>query len=245
MSPWRKKVKRIKRAKNMNPKLKIVALVPMRHHSERVPGKNYRPLAGKPLYQHIIETLLACPEIARVMVDTDSPDVMQGLQKNFPQVIVVERPEHLRAGEIPMNEILLHDTAQVPADFYLQTHSTNPLLKTETISCAIQTLTNNLLSYDSLFGVTRIQTRLWDALTRPINHNPAILLRTQDLPPIYEENSCMYIFSRETLVSRRNRLGDRPYLFEINRDEAWDIDEELDFEIVDLLLRKRLGQSLV
>jgi CMP-N-acetylneuraminic acid synthetase len=65
----------------MNPKLKIVALVPMRHHSERVPGKNYRPLAGKPLYQHIIETLLACPEIARVMVDTDSPDVMQGCRR--------------------------------------------------------------------------------------------------------------------------------------------------------------------
>jgi len=245
MNPWRKKAKRIGRAKNMNPKLKVVALVPMRHHSERVPGKNYRPLAGKPLYQHIIESLLACPEIAQVMVDTDSPDVMQGLQKNFPQVIVIERPEHLRAGEIPMNEILLHDTAQVKADFYLQTHSTNPLLKTETISRAIQTLTNNLLSYDSLFGVTRIQTRLWDALTRPINHNPSILLRTQDLPPIYEENSCMYIFSRETLMARRNRLGDRPYLFEINRDEAWDIDEELDFEIVDLLLRKRLGQSLV
>lgn len=245
MNPWRKKAKRIGRAKNMNPKLKVVALVPMRHHSERVPGKNYRPLAGKPLYQHIIESLLACPEIAQVMVDTDSPDVMQGLQKNFPQVIVIERPEHLRAGEIPMNEILLHDTAQVRADFYLQTHSTNPLLRAQTIRAAVQTLVDNYPAYDSLFGVTRMQVRLWDALVRPINHNPAILLQTQDLPPVYAENSCMYLFTRPALEFRRNRLGERPCMFEIDRAEAWDIDEELDFLIADLLLKDRQSKSLV
>ena len=93
--------------------------------------------------------------------------------------------------------------------------------------------------YDSLFGVTRIATRLWDVLGRPINHNPAILLQTQDLPPVYEENSCMYIFTRQNLEINRNRLGARPFMFEIERGEAWDIDEELDFSIVDLLLRIR------
>ena len=70
-------------------------------------------------------------------------------------------------------------------------------------------------AYDSLFGVTRLQTRLWDQLARPINHNPAILLRTQDLPPVYEENSCIYLFTRQTLELRRNRLGERPFMFEI------------------------------
>ena len=108
----------------------------MRHYSQRVPGKNYRPLAGKPLYQHIIETLLTVPEITSVMVDTDSEPVMEGLRQNFPQVKVVRRPEHLRAPEIPMNEILAYDTAQVEADFYLQTHSTNPLLRSRTISAS-------------------------------------------------------------------------------------------------------------
>ncbi len=218
---------------------RIVALVPMRHHSERVPGKNYRLLAGKPLYQHIVETLLACPEIAQVVVDTDSPVVMQGLQERFPQVICLERPEHLRADTIPMNEILLHDTAQVPADFYLQTHSTNPLLRSETIRRAVGSLLANYPANDSLFSVTRLKTRLWDALARPVNHNPAILLRTQDLPPIYEENSCIYLFTRATLELRRNRLGERPMLFEIDADEAWDIDDELDFQIVDFLMSRR------
>ncbi len=220
---------------------RIVALVPMRHHSERVPGKNYRQFAGKPLYAWIVETLLAVPEIAQVVVDTDSPTIMEGLQKAYPQVQVLERPEHLCDGRIPMNEVLLHDTAQVEADFYLQTHSTNPLLRAETVRQAVQTFLANTPAYDSLFGVTRLQTRLWDALARPINHNPAILLRTQDLPPIYEENSCIYIFTRRLLETRRNRIGERPYLFEIPAEEAWDIDEELDFEIAEFLMRRRVG----
>jgi CMP-N-acetylneuraminic acid synthetase len=219
---------------------KIVALVPMRHHSQRVPGKNYRPLAGKPLFHHILDALLACPEIHQVVVDTDSSEVITGIRQYFPKVAVLERPEHLRADTIPMNEILLYDTAQVPADLYLQTHSTNPLLKSATISRAIQTLQSVYPGYDSLFGVTRVQTRLWDQLGRPINHNPAILLQTQDLPPVYEENSCIYLFTRENLERRRNRLGERPYLFEIERDEAWDIDEELDFSICDLLIKNRI-----
>ena len=212
----------------------------MRHHSERVPGKNYRPLAGKPLFEYVLSTLLAVPEIQTVVVDTDSLVLMEGIAAAFPQVKLLKRPEHLSADSIPMNEILMYDTAQVPADFYLQTHSTNPLLKAQTVSKAIQTYVQNYPAYDTLFSVTRLQTRLWDGLARPLNHNPAILLRTQDLPPVYEENSCMYMFKRETLELRRNRIGERPFLFEMDADEAMDIDEELDFLIADLLLNHRL-----
>lgn len=218
----------------------IAALVPMRHHSQRVPGKNYRPLAGKPLYQHVISTLLNCPEIAEVVVDTDSPVIMAGLQEHFPQVRILERPEHLRADHIPMNEVLVYDTSQVQADLYLQTHSTNPLLTSATYSRAIQILLENYPAYDSLFAVTRLQTRLWDQLGRAINHNPAILLQTQDLPPVYEENSCIYIFHRDHLVNRRNRLGERPLMFEISAEEAWDIDDELDFLVTEYLLARKM-----
>jgi len=210
----------------------------MRHHSQRVPGKNYRNLAGIPLYQHIIHSLLAVPEVNEIVVDTDSPVILDGLQQHFPQVTRLERPERLRADTIPMNEILAYDTEQVSADLYLQTHSTNPLLRPATISRAIQALLASYPAYDSLFSVTRLQTRLWDQLGRAINHNPAILLQTQDLPPVYEENSCIYIFSRATLLARRNRLGDRPLMFPIDAAEAWDIDEEIDFSIVDLLKKK-------
>ncbi len=220
--------------------MKLAALVPMRHHSQRVPGKNYRPLAGKPLFHHIIETLLAVPEIETVMVDTDSEPVMDGLRRFFPTVKLIQRPERLRPDDVPMNDILLHDTAQVDAEFYLQTHSTNPLLKPETISHAIQSLFTNYPNYDSLFSVTRLQTRLYFQDGRAINHDPAVLIQTQDLPPVYEENSCLYLFTRENLVRKHHRIGDRPFMFEINKDEAWDIDEELDFEIADFLMKKRM-----
>ena len=215
---------------------KIVALVPMRHDSKRVPGKNYRPMCGKPLYAHIIETLLSVETINQVVVDTDSTPVIEGLARDYPQVKVLLRPEDLRADTTPTNEILVYDTAQVPADLYLQTHSTNPLLKAETIRRAIEQLRQSFPEYDSLFGVTRLQTRLWDELGRAVNHNPAVLLRTQDLPPIYEENSCIYLFTRDTLISRRNRLGERPMMFEIDASEATDIDVELDFVIAETLM---------
>jgi len=217
----------------------IVALVPMRHESKRVPGKNYRPFAGKPLYHHIITTLLQCPEIAQVVIDTDSPLIMEDAVRHFPTAKLIERPPHLRADTTPMNDVLLYDVSQVPADFYLQTHSTNPLLRTDTISQAIALFLSRYPFYDSLFAVTRLQTRLWDQLGRAINHNPSILLRTQDLPPVYEENSNLYIFGGDTLRARHNRLGERPLMFEVDRLEAWDIDEELDFRIAEFLYVER------
>ena len=219
--------------------MNLVALVPLRHHSQRVPGKNYRMLAGKPLFHHIIETLLATPQITEIVVDTDSNPVINDLRQYFPQVRVIDRPKALRADHVPMNDILIHDTSQVQADFYLQTHSTNPLLKPETVSRAIQSLITNYPNYDSLFSVTRLQTRLYFQDGRAINHDPMVLIQTQDLPPVYEENSCLYIFTRKNLIKRHHRIGEKPLMFEIDAAEAWDIDEELDFAITDFLLRRK------
>jgi len=224
---------------------KIIALVPMRHHSQRVPGKNYRNLAGKPLFHHIIETLNQVPLISGIVVDTDSPVIIDQLEKTFSKVQVINRPQKLRADTIPMNEILMYDTGQVPADLYLQTHSTNPLITAESINNALKLMIAKYPAYDSLFSVTRIQARLWDSLSRPINHNPSILLQTQNLPPVYEENSCFYLFTRQTLEIRRTRIGERPYLFEISKSESWDIDEEEDFAIAEMIMKYRRENSLV
>jgi CMP-N-acetylneuraminic acid synthetase len=218
----------------------IVALVPMRHSSERVPGKNYRNFAGHPLYHYIISSLLSCPKIKNIVVDTDSPIIKDGLAENYPQVIVIDRPDHLRAGTTPMNDVLLYDVMQIDADYYLQTHSTNPLLSADTINRAILFFSEKYPMYDSLFSVTRVQSRLWDGLARPINHNSAILLRTQDLPLVYKENSCIYIFSRNILETKHNRIGERPLMFPISRQEALDIDEEFDFELAELVYKELL-----
>ena len=217
----------------------IAALLPMRHASERVPGKNYRELAGKPLYRHVVEALQGCRRISHIVIDTDSPSIMDDASAALPGVLVLERPLHLRDGSIPMNDVLLNDVERVPADLYLQTHSTNPLLSTATIERAIDEFLAARPKYDSLFGVTRLQTRLWTADGRALNHDPDVLLRTQDLPPVYEENSCLYLFDGDTLRRRHNRIGDRPMLFEVPRAEAVDIDEEIDWQIVAGLMAGR------
>jgi CMP-N-acetylneuraminic acid synthetase len=222
----------------MTDRPRIAAFVPMRHSSERVPGKNYRTFAEKPLYHHIVHTLLDCPQINQVCIDTDSPFILEDAPQHFPSVKLLVRPEHLRAGDTPMNEVLLNSVSQVEADIFLQTHSTNPLLRTATVSKAIDRFLNSPHA-DSLFGVTRWQTRLYDAEGNAVNHDPNVLLRTQDLPPIYEENSNIYIFKPEVLQKRKNRIGYQPIMFEIDRDEAWDIDEELDFQIAELLYLHR------
>ena len=216
--------------------MKIVALVPMRHVSERVPGKNYRMFAGEPLYRHIVATLLSCKEINAVMVDTDSEVIMEDVARVFPSVILYRRPDHLCAGTTPMNEVLLNSVAQINADYYLQTHSTNPLLSSASLSGAIKLFTTRLAEHDSLFSVTRLQTRLWKSATEPLNHDPSVLLRTQDLEPVYEENSCIYLFSKASLIKHKNRVGVSPMLFEINKLEALDIDDEEDFILAESVL---------
>jgi CMP-N-acetylneuraminic acid synthetase len=221
----------------------LTALVPMRHHSQRVPGKNYRSLAGKPLFHHILATLLKVPEIDTVAVDTDSAPVMDGVRRFFPTVKLIERPAHLRADDVPMNDILLHDTAQIESNFYLQTHSTNPLLQAGTISRGIQAFLSSYPEHDSMFSVTRWQTRLYFQDGRAINHNPRELIQTQDLPPVYEENSCLYLFTRDNLVQWHHRIGPKPLMYEIPAEEAWDIDEELDFTICDTLLKRQFANE--
>jgi CMP-N-acetylneuraminic acid synthetase len=219
-------------------KHKLVALMPMRHSSERVKGKNYRPFGdGRPLFQHMLDVLVATDGIDKVVIDTDSPTVFEICKRDYPQVILIERPEHLRDGATPMNNVLLHDTTIVESEFYLQTHSTNPLLTSETMKRAVDMFFANYPIRDSLFSVTRMQTRLWDELGRAVNHNPNMLLRTQDLPPIYNENSCIYIFEKRTLLERQNRIGLRPIMFEMDPFEAQDIDEEINFHVAEAIFR--------
>jgi CMP-N-acetylneuraminic acid synthetase len=218
---------------------RIAAFVPMRHDSERVKGKNYRPLGGRPLYHHIVSSLLACPRIDEVVIDTDSSLITEEAKSIFPEVRVLPRPEHLLGGDVPMNDVLLNDIEQVEADLYVQTHSTNPLLRAETIQNALNAFLDARDRHDSLFTVTPLHTRLWTPEGGAINHDPEVLLRTQDLPPVMEENSCLYVFDAATLQRRGNRIGDRPLLYPLDPHEACDIDDELDWMLVEALYAQR------
>ena len=176
-----------------------------------------------------------------MVIDTDSPTVKEQAADAFPAVEVIDRPAHLLGGHVAMTEVLRYDAEQMPSAWYLQTHTTNPLLRPETINAALDRMEKSGGGPDSLFSVTRWQTRLYDADGAPLNHDPSELLRTQDLPPVFEENSNMYLFTAEQIAAGR-RIGDKPILFEIDPLEAVDIDEEADFVLAEALDRHLAGR---
>ena len=221
---------------------KIAAIVPMRHYSERVPGKNYRDFAGKPLYQHIVGTLKQCSKVSEIVIDTDSDVIIKGAREIFPEVKILKRPEHLRDDDLSMNTVLLNTISQIEADYFLQTHSTNPLLNSETIDKSID-LYFSEGAQRSVFGVTRIQARLYDAECKALNHTFGELIRTQDLAPVYMENSCLYVFNRENFSKTENRLGEEPLMFEIDSIEALDIDNEFDFILAESVFKTLRGNE--
>ena len=218
---------------------RLVALVPMKGHSERVPNKNLRTFNGRPLCHWVLNTLNAVPAVDEVVVNTDSEAIAaEALRLD---ATVFDRPEELRGDHVEMNDIILHDVRRTEADRYLQTHCTNPLLCPETVTGAVAAFDER--DCDSLFSVTPLRTRLWDGDGEPINHRRDELKRTQDLPPVYEENSNLYLFTEASLERRENRIGDDPEMFPMDPSESMDIDEEVDFRIAETLHRDRYGEE--
>lgn len=222
----------------------ITALVPMKGHSERVPNKNLRSLCNKPLCYWILHSLQNSSYVKDIIVDTDSIEIAECVQGYFGGVKIIDRPDEIRGDLVSMNVIIAHDLSQLPGEYFLQTHSTNPLLNSDTIDRSIELYFDRLGRYDSLFTVTRHNARFYWGDGRPINHDPTEMLRTQDLPAIFEENSNLYIFSRESFkLSSNRRIGLKPYILEIDKLEAIDIDEEGDFLLAEILWREHLTDS--
>lgn len=217
---------------------KITALVPMKGHSERVPNKNIRLLAGKPTFHWIIESLEKSRYIGEIVINTDSEEIAKSALDNF-KVIILKRPEYLLGDMVSIQPLIEYDLSQTNGEYYLQTHSTNPLVRPETIDRAIEAFFLQK-KHDALFSVTPVKTRFYWPDGTGINHDPKHLIRTQDLKPIYEENSCLYIFSKETNMKTKNRLGSNPMMFPIDRLEAVDIDDIEDFYFAEFLLKRRM-----
>lgn len=225
-------------------KPKVIALLPMKGNSERVPKKNLKNFNGTPLYQIILNKLLESKIIDEVIVNTDCPNITESIQSKYKeQVLVRDRPDSIRGDFVSMNKIIEDDLDNSNGEIYIQTHSTNPLLEINSIDRALHKMLEIGASNDSIFSVTKIQTRFYDINGKAINHNPQELVRTQDLPPIFEENSCFYIFTKNSFKqSGGKRIGLRPIMFEIDKIEAIDIDNIEDFIIAEAVHKSR--QSL-
>lgn len=227
---------------------KIVALLPMKANSTRVKGKNFRDFCGKPLFKWILDSLLAVDEIDQVIINTDAREILaeNGLV-DTDRIVIRDRKEEICGDEVSMNLVLADDVANVEADMYLMTHTTNPLLSSNTVSRAIAQYKEALSSgsADSLFTVNKIQTRFYTASCQPINHDPENLIPTQDLEPWYEENSNLYLFNCESFASTNARIGSRPTMMVSPALECSDIDTPDDWERAVVMTHFMLDKGMI
>lgn len=218
---------------NVN-KPRIVALLPMKANSERVQGKNFRNFCGKPLFRWILDNLLAIDEISQVVINTDARHILaeNGLV-NGDRILIRDRKSEICGDTVSMNLVLKDDVENVDADVYLMTHTTNPLLSPESIKNALAAFSNGKKSgdADSLFTVNKIQTRFYKEDGTAINHDPDNLIPTQDLEPWYEENSNLYIFTKDSFAKTGARIGSNPMMYTTPPLESSDIDTPDDWDI--------------
>lgn len=215
----------------------------MKANSERVKGKNFRDFNGKPLFRWILDTLLEVDEIDQVVINTDARQILadNGLTGSD-RVLIRDRKPEICGDFVSMNKVLADDIANVAADIYLMTHTTNPLMSAGTIRGALKSFQQSLREgrADSLFTVDKVQTRFYRADGSAINHDPNNLIRTQDLEPWFEENSNLYLFSRESFTATNARIGRKPMMYESPRFESIDIDDQEDWDFAVVAARYML-----
>ncbi len=225
---------------------KLVALLPMKANSERVPGKNFRNFAGRPLYRWILDTLLSIEAIERVIINTDARETLleHGLAE-CDRVTIRDRKPGLCGDFVNMNKVIADDLGAIDSETYLMTHTTNPLLGRSTIKDAYEVYKKAIQDgHDSLFSVNRYQTRFYRENGEPVNHDPKHLLRTQDLEPWYEENSNLYLFNRESFAATGARIGQKPKMFETPHMESADIDDATGWHLAEIIaLANYIGES--
>lgn len=218
---------------------KIAVFIPIKDHSERIPNKNFTIIAGKPLHDILVDKFEKADFVSKIYINTDSQRILEYYKDN-PKVLLIERKDEVIGDFVSMNDVIKSSFEEIKEEVILQTHVTNPLVSLETFRSAYLSYQDNLhLGYDSLFSVNKYFKRFFDKDFTPLNHDPLKLLRTQDLDPLYVENSCLYIFNKVAFAKTNGRIGKKPFLFEMSEYEAIDIDWPEDLEIVKKLLRDK------
>lgn len=210
--------------------MKITAFMPIKLHNERCPGKNTRMLGNKPLLAYELESLKSTGLCNDINVFCSSEDVVPFIPDG---INFVKRPEFLdlptsNFTQLAQEFIKMHDS-----DIYILLHATAPFITVDTMRECINAVVSG--EYDSAFCARKIQTFLWQD-NKPLNFDASNLPRTQDLTPIYEETSGIYVFKKEVFTRLKRRIGEKPFIKVVSLKESIDIDEEKDFTIAKSLL---------
>lgn len=210
--------------------MKVVAFVPIKTDNERLPGKNTRKFSnGRPMITYILNTLCTVESIDEIYVYCSDNAIRQYLPEN---VKFLERDTYYDLQTTSFNEVLTSFAERVPADVYVLTHATAPFLSRKTFQTAINALKEG--EYDSALSVVKEQEFMW-IKGSPSNYSPEKIPRTQDLEPFYLETCGMYVYSSEVIRKRQRRIGERPFLVEVSKIEACDVNDINDFTYADII----------
>lgn len=212
----------------------ISAIMPIKLHNERCPGKNIRLLGFKPLLQYELDNLKETRMCDSINVFCSSEDVVKYLPEG---VRFVKRPKYLDLPTSNFTQIFTCFMEQQDAEIYVYAHATAPFITVETMCQCIESVKSG--EYDSAFCAIKLQNYLWrDGI--PLNFDASNLPRTQDLKPIYQETSGVYVFTREVFKKYHRRIGVHPFIKEVSFKEAVDIDNPEDFLLAEVLLNTSL-----
>lgn len=208
--------------------MKTACFIPIKSNSERVPGKNFRMVNGKKLYQYICEHVKQAEAFDDIYVDTNSEEIASyATDQGFR---IIERKPELAQNTANGNDLLVYHYQQFPQyDYYFQAFATSPYLQPETIKSCVEKLTSSE-EYDSCFTATENHGFYWME-NNPVNYRPGILPRSQDMLPVIEETTGLYGIQQSSLERYRCRIGRKPYIYIVSKFEAVDINTEEDLEI--------------
>jgi len=212
--------------------MKVVAFIPIKLHSERLPHKNILDLGGKPLCYYMPNSLLKVKGIDEIYVYCSD----ESIKKYLPDGIkFLKRDPYYDGNLVKGQEIYESFINQVDADIYILAHATAPFIRTESFQNALDNLING--DYDSALSVKKIQTFTWYQ-GKPLNYDLDDIPRTQDIEAIYYETSAFFMFYKDVFTKMgRRRIGDKPYFQEINDIEAIDIDYPEDFKFAQAVIK--------
>lgn len=213
--------------------MKTVALIPIKLGSKRIPGKNIKPFFdGTPLMSFIQKACLQAGNIDEIYVYCSDEAVIPYV---LPGVKFLKRPEYLDGDNINANDFIREFINSVDADIYVNAHTTSPFTKPETLAELIDKVAEG--KYDSAFCAEVIRTFMWEN-GKPLNFDPDHFPRTQDLPKILGETSIAYVFTKQSFLEHNRRLGSKPYVKEVDKIEAMDIDYPEDFDIANAVYKE-------
>ncbi len=225
--------------------MKILALIPARGGSKRLPGKNIRPLGDKPLIVWSIEVVKNIPEICDILVSTDDLEI-SAICKASGALLPWLRPTELATDTASSVDTALHaldwyEAERGTVDGLLLLQPTSPFRTIETIYKGIELFRKN--GGQTVLGVSPTHAHpMWTMKIEneylvPLMHEHGFGIRSQDLPPAYVVNGSFYLISPETLRTERSLVGQEPVPLLIeSQQESLDIDTLWDFKMAEAML---------